>query len=452
MGCACAGEIRLASNVRLWGWMADSSADPAMEKIIRAKRGALDYYRGLGFTHILYFIDSPYAPLFRKTAAGWIYNGGAYAAGDHSLSLARMKKETEARGMVLVPAMTSLSHMDAYIAMDSSISEFDRKNPRPRPPWTWPAAGKQAYAKYDGIAAAGPLGRNPGADQFFREYLRIIKAVWTADGNADGHPPFILIGHDELGYNEICLIKAGKSRHRPETKAALVAEEIHARAVQVAEIVDSSTSLLLFGDSFVPGDYGETYGLAGDAKTGAAGTLRILRDRFRLKDKLVVIPWIYSSLESDGKDRYRNVVLSKAKQLGYLDRLGYSYLIGAGEDGQEPFSPPVDRTLQSLFEWVRESRHYQAHRRGYAHMSFNNFETCLPQSDSLLPLCSGYSAPLLAYLAWSQAGGLPDGSFPKEYSPEVFQGVDFRKSRWEEKWQAGRHYPAPPKDSGSIRR
>jgi hypothetical protein len=442
-------EIRLASNTVLNGWMRDSGATPVEQAVVDRKTRALDYYHALGFTHLLYCLERPYLPVFQKTAGGWIYNGGNYAAGDHALSLAAMKKAAERRGMTLVPFIPSLSHVEDLIALDSSMSEFDAADPKPPPPWTWSAASKDSYRKYDGMAAPGPLGYNPAADQFFRERLRIIKAVWEAQGGAGAHPPFVHIGHDELGWNQLCSVKAGRSRWRKESAAELVALEIAARARQVDSIIDSSTGLLLYADSFVPGDYGQTYGLAGDAATGEGGTLRLLQAMPGIGGRIILMPWIYSALESDGPDPYRKLIFSKAGQLRYLDRLGVPFIVAAGEDGSDPFTPFVERTKQCLFEWVREARRRPRWSRGFAHLSFNNFDVCLPRSDGAPPVCAAYSAPLLAYLAWS--GGDPASrALERAYSPSLFSSIDYVKSRWDRAWEAGVHYPAPPSVTGKL--
>src|SRR4051812_21860856 len=100
---ACApadGGIRLAANAILNGWMRDTGAGPAEQAVIADKRAALDYYRALGYTHILYGLERPYSPLFQKRGGEWEYHGGDYAGGDHALSLAAMKKAVESRGMI----------------------------------------------------------------------------------------------------------------------------------------------------------------------------------------------------------------------------------------------------------------------------------------------------------------------------------------------------------------
>jgi hypothetical protein len=431
-----AAELRVACNARLAGWMRPSAEDSSLSSLLRIKRAALDYYKSLGFTHILYPMEIPYVPAFKKGAQGWTYNGGTYAEGDHAESLATMKKEVEARGMSLVPALQSLSHVEAFIKLDPSISEFDRLHPKPPAPWLWRKEARDRYAGYDGVAQAGPLGTNPGADQFFREYLRIIKAVWEKQGGPGAHPAQILIGHDELGYASVGFIKAGRSRPRPESAAELVALEIKARCDQAREILGDSAAVWLWADSFVPGDYGETYGLAGDAQTGEGGVLRLLAERHGLGGRLTVIPWAYSSLESDAADDGRKLIISKAKQLAYLDRVGVPFILGTGEDQTSPYAPFVERTKQCLFEWVAEGRK-RTGLRGYAHMTFDNFESCAVLPGSATPVCAGFSAPLLAYLAWS---GKPGPA--RRYSPVAYSGVDYLKSRWELSWKAGVHYPA----------
>jgi hypothetical protein len=421
--------MRVALNASLAGWMRTSAPDSVTARILEQKRKALDYYRALGFTHILYPMEWPYAGAFGKRTGEWIYNGGDYAHGDHAESLSAMKREAEARGMLLVPAVECLSHVQAYITLDPSISEFDAKNPKPPPPWLWSDYEKRGYRAYDGIASAGPLGANPGADQFFREYMRIIKAVWAASGSRG--PERVMIGHDELGYGTVSLLKAGKSRRKPETASELVAAEIHARYTQVTEILGPQAGLFLFGDSFVPGDYGETYGLTGDLRTGAGGTLDLLRSRYEMAGKFAVIPWIYSSRESDGPEGGRGLSVSKRRQLDYLDRLGVAFLVGTGEDQSQPYAPPLERTQLCLFEWVREARAHPDHLLGFANLTYNPFDACRKDS-SALPLCSGFSAALLASLVWKDPEAAKALNEP--YSMRTFRRVDYRKIRWEGRW------------------
>jgi hypothetical protein len=326
--------------------------------------------------------------------------------------------------------------MEAFIAwVDSTVSEFPSRK------------AFKAFCAAKGLPDnpylnhVATTGNNPAAAQLFAGQLGMIRRAWGTDS-----PAYILIGHDELGYDSVCFIKAGKMRKDPRTRSELVAAEIAERAGQIAAILGDSTRILLYGDSFLPTDLGERYGLSGETGTGKGGVLWLLRHRYRLERKIIVIPWNY--MLEDGETHYwSRYKYDKSSQLRLLERLGFGFVTGAGEHGSSgnadqkrlaaPFSLGMrDKAARCVLEWVAASRKHPSSLRGYAHQIFEPYDFCGPDG-----LCAGFTAPLLAYAGWihpgsdSAAGALP----PRK----LLDRVDHIRSRREAKWVAGVHYPKP---------
>lgn len=440
-----AGKLRiLASPSSISGWMRTSAVDTVRGRILAERRSQLDFYAALGFTHVVYPVDVTAISLFARAPNGHVYNHGRHE-GDADSSFRAMKQEVEKRGMRLIPQVNALSHMDAFITwVDSTVSEFSSRAAFDS---FCVAKGIPRNRDLDHVAAALD---NPGADRIFTEFLGIVKANWGSTPLGGRSPSHILIGHDELGYDSVCFIKQGRSRHRPESPSRLVAMEVARRASQTDSVLGGSPDILLFGDSFLPTDLGERYGLAGSPRTGKGGVLAILAESKPLRERLIIVPWNY--LLAEGESHYwSRLPYSRSRQLALLDTLGIRYVLGTGEHGsnaaaKEPWTPPfaignLKDTQRSIFEWVKASQSHRKGLAGYAHQTFEPFGTCSPSG-----VCVGYTAPLLAYLAWSPAS--PIASSPaslkgKAYHAGFFRGLDHVRSRRDLKWVEGVHYPRP---------
>lgn len=393
------------------------SDDNEAAKMVRI-REALDYFKALGYNYVLYSLIAPQTTYFSRTSSGsWSYNGGNYTGEALAQSYAQMKTEIESRGMTMIPELNDLSHVPEAISLDPSISEFDAAHPKPG-------------SCIDHVASAGPLGANPGADQIFEEYLKVIKA-----NSGSSVPAYINIGHDELGCSSISYIKAGKTAGSSESGSQLVAEEIDARIGQIDVQFGSSIKVMLFADSFLPGDYGTTYGLAGGTD-GAGGVLSILKAApYSRASRLVLMPWFYSFLEyGDYFDEARQLHPSKVLQIQRMDALGISYVPVTGEDGDygHPIGFDHVQTTECLYEWVKISSIFPKKLLGYAHIGFNKWDYRNPQG-----ILADYTASALSYLAWAYSRELARPGKPWR------NRVDYARSREERSWVAGTHYQAP---------
>jgi hypothetical protein len=415
-----------------WGWARDSAADSARGRQLAMRRAQQDYYRDLGFTHVTYGLDPDMYNHWSRRDGAWTYAAHGLPTGADS-SLEAALRETAARGLHLIPQLQGPSHMAAFITwVDSTVSEFGG-----------PAAFREWYAgtglphhplHLDHVAA---LGDNPAADQFFQGQLDILARAWKS--SSLGAPDYVHIGHDELGYDSVCYVKAGRTRGDPRTRSELVAEEIARRVAQVSAVFGDSVKIILYGDSFLPTDLGERYGMAGEGEDGRDGVLYLLRHRHRLEKRILVMPWNY--LLEDGDTHYwSRLRYDKKRQIRLLDRLGFGYIPGTGEHGSggagtlDPLSPVYalgmpEKSIRCLLEWVRAARERPAMLRGWAHQVFEPFDLCSPGG-----LCSGFSAPVLAYAAWHG---------PPERELAAAGAVDYRKSRLDRLWIPGVHYRAP---------
>ncbi|HLP42941.1 MAG TPA: hypothetical protein VK465_15635, partial [Fibrobacteria bacterium] len=332
------GPLRiLSAPSSISGWMRASTTDSAKAKILATRRRQLDWYASLGFTHVVYPVDIQAVGLFHRSLGGaWVYNGGHHD-GEPDSSFRAMKAEVEAHGMRLIPQVNALSHADAIIQwVDSTVSEFPSR------------AAFFAFAASKGLPlnrgldhVAAPVD-NPAADRIFAEFLGIVKANWGNTPLGGLRPSHVLIGHDELGFDSVCFVKAGRSRTRPESPARHVAMEIAARVRQVDSVLGGDgggPDILVHGDSFLPSDVGECYGLVGEPGTGRGGTLAHLAESPTLRDRLLVVPWNY--LLAEGERHYwSRLPYRRSRQLALLDTLGFRYVLGIGEHGSNSSEDP----------------------------------------------------------------------------------------------------------------
>lgn len=410
----------------------------------------LEYLRALGFTHVLYGMGFDASHFTRNRDGHWTYNGGKYRDGEVAESLRAMKAAVESLDMRLIPINGSLTYVMNQIGMDPSISEFRSE------------AAFEKWVKRNGLplrlvkdfprGRIAYVGKNPGMDDLFIENLRIIRKNWNwpASTPLGGRmPEYIHIGHDEIGEYWACAIKADRSKHLSGTRSQLIAREINRRVRQVRSVLGEGTQVMIFGDSLLPADHGETYGLIGDSETGNGGVLRRLRDRYGLANKIIVMPWIYSSrdgldgaqMDQDG----RILPFSKVRQLAYLNRLGIRYMPGTGEDGAVPLSDfgSIQRTLQTTFEWVRASQMYPAYLVGFAHLGWNSgVDGASCASDS--GYCTSYNASWLAYLAWTYGERSLRIARCNSYGGRILSRVKPGLSSAQKAWIEGIHYYPPP--------
>lgn len=436
-----APSLRILINPETqWGWARDSTGDSALAHKNRSRREQLGYYRALGFSHVTYGLDPIQFSHFHKVGGAWTFDTIGGAGTDSSLATA--KREAEARGFQVIPQLSCLSAMSPVIFwLDSSVSEFPGRAAFKR--FASDNGLRDDYMALNFVAA---VGANPSADRFFEEQLQTIKRGWRND--PAGAPAYIHIGHDELGYDSICFIKGGRNRSNPRTRSELVAEEINLRVSQITRILGDSVNVILYGDSFLPTDLGERYGMAGKPGTGEGGVLHLLGNRYRLRNRIIIMPWNY--ILADGETHYwSGLEYDKNRIIALLDRLGFGYIPGTGEQGGagDPsnltarLAPPFalgmpEKTAACLREWVSAARIRPRLLRGYAHQVFEPFDFCSPSG-----LCSGFSAPLLAYAAWGPGVTAAAAGAPLPHS--VFDGVKYQQSRRERRWLAGIHYPAP---------
>ncbi|MCX7727177.1 MAG: hypothetical protein N2053_10065, partial [Chitinispirillaceae bacterium] len=251
---------------------------------------------------------------------------------------------------------------------------------------------------------------------------------------------YINLCHDELGYRFVCFVKLGKSKNSSKSKAELIALEIESRIRQIDTIFGENTQIMLYGDSFLPADYGETYQTSGDLSTAEKGILKILDSVYGRKKRIIIMPWFFSYI--DGYyDEARRVTINKQKQIRYLAELGYRYLPCGGEDGGEnvpPIKESISRVKQTIFEWVKASQMYPHLCVGYGHLTWGAFY--LQNGD----IYNGYSASLLPYLCWTYEKSLLFAiRRMNKYKAEIFKNVNFIKSRKDTSWVEGVHYSKP---------
>ena len=463
--------VRIASNTQFWtGNYKIGEAD--------SERQMLSYLNDLGYTHVTYLpvmVNSDGSSLFQNTSSnGWVYNSGNYTGEFVATEFVKMKEMIEDNGMEMIPVIECLTHCIQYIERDSSISEFYDPVTNTS---TWddfcggdadgdgfcdnmpgirdtPLSDHVAFVgNYDGTAFAEP---NVGLDCFVREFMRIIQANWGNTTIGGTEPDFIIMGHDEIGYNEVCFVKPNDINGQPSTfgrsnsftttsRSTLIAQEINQRVQQFNSIWGTNTTrFILWADSFLPSDYGEPYQLAGNLENGTGGVLQILRDTHNLQNRIVLIPWVYA--KHDGfLDDFRGLYLNKVNQLRYIDELGYDYIPGTGEQGA-PNSDMVLDHAQCTYEWVRASMLYPNHLIGYTNLNFAPYTIFDNTSNSWInncdgDICVGFTAPLLAYLAWTYP--TQNITTRNVYSAKIMKNIDYINSRITRTWIENTHYSEP---------
>jgi hypothetical protein len=245
----------------------------------------------------------------------------------------------------------------------------------------------------------------------FREYLRVIKANWGSPSpvNKKNYPNYIHIGHDELGWNRTLLVGGGKSGlSTPGEKFTAVKNEIEDRIRDVDAVftnVPSSDTIkiILYGDSFLAGDYGAFFGaydwhypaglfrtstpFCGDSITGAGGILAAIKADF--PNRIIVMPWMYEGItgapagELDGESNAdRQLAISRQTWLGYLNTLGIPYILRGGEDqGPNLYTNDTSRVKEEIYQWHKAALLYPNQYLGFDNYMYD-------WEDTTKALCS----------------------------------------------------------------
>lgn len=438
--------------VETCGWMDLSNPSAPW---MQTKINCLDYIKSLGYTHVLYQMIGPLSAFFKKDAGGkWQYNSGNYATGEVASSFKDMKKAIEDRGMKMIPLVTSLSHCDAYITLDPTISEFNAATTCANY-----KVGGTLVCNLDHVAYVGcyPYVKNDPMDQLFEEYMKIINANWGSTAIGGSYPEYIHIGHDELAVSGCyCMIKAVRSSILAQTASELVAREI---AYRYKEIQDNLTirsgatiKIMIFGDSFLPSENGEIYGLCGNVNNGNDGVLKILRDNTSIANLIaagvasntIVMPWDYSGLDGSSREPSPcdGTKIDKVAQAKFLDNLGYKWIPASGEDGDGTTNLVNNPTYplswkNTAFEWVRAAQLYPSLVQGYACLHYDPFDT----HGSATGYYIGTVDPALMYLInypYIASTNSPD--LKCNYYPGVFAGVNAIMTRNDRQFTSGIHY------------
>lgn len=433
-------------------------------------RLCLEYYKKLGYTHVFVPIGvllpdpNPHLNcegnfLFKyDSSSGWKYNNGNYTSGCIAEKFMQQLRLVKSYGLIPIPIIATLSYCSQYIYIDSTVSEFgyepssglyyklpDKKElikifpmceEWTKETWEYYFTCRYHLAKPDSIGGKG----NERLYQIYREFFNIIKYCWKNVMDEKDTMKYIHLCHDELGYRFVCFVKLGKSRNSNKSRAELIALEIESRIRQIDTIFGDKTQIMLYGDSFLPADYGETYQTAGDLYSGEKGVLKLLDSVYGRKKRIIILPWIYSYVDGYYDDA-RRVFFDKRKQIEYLGKLGYRFLPCGGEDGGEgipPIKENINKVKQTIFEWVKAAQNYPQLCIGYGHLTWGSFS--LQNGD----IYNGYSASLFPYLCWTYRKSLlPTVKRMKKYNPGIFKNVNFIKSRKDTSWIEGIHYHKP---------
>jgi hypothetical protein len=480
--------LRIVLDVNLWGWMGDwrniSTSDNSYEAtLMRFKLGLLDYYKKLGYTHVYCNVS---IGATNYTGGHWVYNNGNYTtdAGDEVVSSFQyMKSAVESKGLQVIPLLSSLSHMDGYIKVDPSISEFYDVGTKKS---TWSTmSGKTINGTYirpewDHVAYAGnyPDVRNVPMDEIVSEEIKIVNANWGNTAVGGPFPKYINIGHDEEGAGSVCFIAAdrNKSLLSSYTKSDLVAREIAYRYQQIQNTLKirgaQNVKVILWGDSFLPADYGVVYDMCGNLNSnGSGGVLDKIKNDTYIKSKItnntsifqniIVSPWMYSFPDnyfwrctgSTSPISTNDVKFDKKPQIAYLNNLGYKFIPFSGTDGSISDPNAVERIKQNTYEWVRNCKANTTFLAGYGNAVWdsrynwdnvtatyvNNPNYFSNINDTANSLKTEFSATLLAYTAWTYQ----DMSYyviQRVYSPIFYNNCKFLQSRNTLSWVSGTDY------------
>ena len=193
---AASTPIRIAVNFP-YGW--GTMTYPPADETSRQKYEVLKYFAALGFTHTHYAMHFDPALFARNARGHWIYNGGRYREGSTATSLWAMKAAAESLGLRLVPMVGSLSWVSNYITLDPTISEWRSEESFRN--WVEPEGLPSSLMSDFPRGRIAFVGNNPGMDDFFVEFLRIVKSNWNRPTTSLGGtvPEYYHMGQDDIG-------------------------------------------------------------------------------------------------------------------------------------------------------------------------------------------------------------------------------------------------------------
>jgi hypothetical protein len=423
-------EIRaFANNWTGWGWTGMESDSDHSERV-KSFRNMLKYYGALKYSHFVFCQDLSFLNSIRRNDFGNFEYVHERGFGYPDSLFLEVWRESASRGLNIIPMISTLSHQSANIRwLDSTISEFPSSK------------SFEEYSKATGFPSdpnlnhvAAPLD-NPGQDQLFRIKVEALLRNWiraTQDSNA--RPIYLALGHDEIGYDTVGFVKKGRSKNSSLSASQLIAKELELRILQIDSVMgNSATHVLIYGDSFLPTDIGERYGLFSYKDGGTLGYLA----KWGYASRIIVIPWNY--LQLDGEyHHWSRIRYQREPQLKFLDSLGFRYILGVGEHGSNGAEGEIgftrafalgnsERTKLAMLEWFQAADLHPRAAWGVMHHTFEPFEKCTRDS-----LCTGFSAPWPAHWEWGKRA-LGRG--------ESLIGVKAAQSRRDLDWVQGVHFP-----------
>jgi hypothetical protein len=478
----------------------------------------LDYMRALGYNHVVwlpsllnseFFCSGGATPpaLYAEIPDGTCqYDGDGgkrpevkYVVGNFAWAFQNILNAARARGMEVIPEFNTLSHAGSGThitkgdgetpALDSTLSEFYGKSIRsycPYGPSSNPFSSNFYCYQPDSVPSVGlfhtirqdTIGRKK-MRTLYLEYLHVIKDNWVKGNNGNGteydaingkdHPSYIHLGHDELGYDRTLLVGTGITGAVGGADSRLIViNEIVARLADIESIFNSiprsdTIGIILYGDSFLPRDYGQSYGVfpwiafgggvsfAGDTVTGAGGVLKAVKDSILAhgwKLELVVMPWMYTGNAATGEldddtalTLGRHLHFSRYNQLRYLNNLGIKFIFLGGEDfgpfadddGSAAATEYFERAKKGVYQWHNAALAFPDTYLGFENYMFKTGDKKDSLGNVIEPycqtggtgtICSGWTAALSAFLnRWRDRVSAPYSS------TETFKNLDYMASQ-----------------------
>lgn len=226
-------------------------------------------------------------------------------------------------------------------------------------------------------------------NSIFEEYLKLLRVAYNGYDSFTGvkyyewettfpldtaWPKEILIGYDELGVDGLPILeKAGYT-------AKDVAEDIAFRIKQIDRVFKNSNGTIkavVWGDSFVPNDYGELYNLCGSG-TDDKGVLHHLADINDVYgnsciNRIIVTPWRYNKKSTDILNGSTDIILDKMKQIKFLNELGVAYMPVLGEEWEIENKGGRKITEQCSYEWMNAAYNNSENLWGYAYTTWHHW-------------------------------------------------------------------------------
>jgi hypothetical protein len=454
------------------------------DSILWNKVQVLHYYKNLGYKYFIFDVNCGSPVTFNSSTNQWVYS-----TSDPSFTTA--KAAIEYFGMKMLPSFEFLSHMDGFISQDISLGEFYD-----------PATKTSTFANYVSVAHNGmapntitynalayvgnyPTITNSHADQIFNGLLQVILSNWGSTSLGGSCPDYILMNHDENGAYTAILVGQGRSQTlltNGLTVSDLVAREIAWRYKTVQDVFLSKRGskqipVMVYGDSYVPADNGQVYGLCGDVNTGVGGVLyKIKNDSYinnttnfsysNIANNIIVVPWDYGYV--DGMYYNNNFSyaplnsydcrINKLQQIAYLSNMGYKYLPLSGDWAGDLVgnSGParLQWYLQTTYEWVRAAQMFPANCIGYGQASWiyrwnyvsNDYKENLNYFSDINnkpnSITNGYNGAVLAYCLMTNSNS--NYVTRHSYVPSFYNNCNYIHSRNSISWQQGIDYSSFP--------